>query len=148
MKSFQFPLQRVLDWRLLQMRTEEEKLAALQHTLAGLIHRENTLIAAQLKSELGLLTLPSIDGSDLQALAAFQLHMQSERESLRGSRRQCEAQIAAQRNRLVKARKDYRVLEKLKEKRWRTWTYLSDREVEHTAAENYISKWARSELEQ
>ena len=29
MKAFQFPLQRVLEWRELQMRTEEEKLSTL-----------------------------------------------------------------------------------------------------------------------
>src|SRR5713101_6439552 len=105
MKSFRFPLQRVLDWRALSLRTEEEKLGGLQHKLASFQHRENALTAAQLKSELGLLGLPSIDGSDLQAL------------------------------------KDYRVLEKLKEKRLRTWTYLSDRELENIAAESYISNW-------
>ena len=147
MKSFHFPLQRVLDWRTLQMRTEEEKLAALQTTLSTLIHRDNQLTAAQLKSELSLLGSDCIEGSDLQALAAFQVRIRSEREVLNASRRKCEAQIVEQRNRLLKARKDYRVLEKLKEKRWKTWTYLSDREVEHTAAENYISQWARSAME-
>jgi flagellar export protein FliJ len=146
-KSFQFPLQRVLDWRALQMRTEEEKLAALQQTLAALVHRENTLIAEQLKSEMGILGQPAIEGSELQALAAFQSRFQSERRSLRVDRTKCETEIAAQRKRLLKARKDFRVLEKLKEKRWRTWTYFSDREVEHTAAESYIAKWVRSENE-
>ena len=129
------------------MRTEEEKLAALQRTLAALLHRENELTAAQLKSELELLGLASISGSDLQALAAFQLRMQNERETLKVRRRQAEAQAAAQRTRLMKARKDCRVLEKLKEKRWRMWMYLSDREVEQTAADNYMAKWAQSEAE-
>jgi flagellar biosynthesis chaperone FliJ len=129
------------------MRTEEEKLAGLQHKLGELVHLENAIIAAQLKSEMGILGLPSIEGSDLQALAAFQARIHVERAKLRVQRTQCEAEIAKQRNRLVKARKDFRVLEKLKEKRWRTWVYLSDREVEHTAAESYISKWVRSQDE-
>ena len=147
MKTFQFPLQRVLNWRALQMRSEEEKLAGLQHALAALIHRDNALTATQLKSELELLGLPSIDGSDLQALAAFQSRIQSEREILKVNRTRCEAQIAEQRTKLLKARRAFRVLEKLREKRWRMWTYLSDREVEHTAADNYISKWSQAELE-
>jgi flagellar export protein FliJ len=146
-KTFRFPLQRVLDWRALQMRTEEEKLSGLQQTLAALVHRETALLAEQLKSEMELLGQPSIDGSDLQALASYQLRIQHERDALRANRVRCESQIAEQRTRLLKARKDCRVLEKLKDKRWRTWTYLSDREVEHTAAENYISKWVREELE-
>jgi hypothetical protein len=52
-----------------------------------------------------------------------------------------------QRKRLLQARRDHTVLEKLKEKRLRTWSYLSDREIEETAAEAYISKWARNESE-
>jgi len=45
-KSFKFSLQRVLDWRALQMRTEEEKLAMLQRKLAALAQREQSLTAA------------------------------------------------------------------------------------------------------
>jgi flagellar export protein FliJ len=147
MKSFRFSLQRVLDWRTLQMRQEEEKLGGLQNKLAEIVHRENALMAAQVKSESALLGLEAIGGSDLRALAAFQLHMQSERVALKAARTQCEAQIVEQRKRLLKARRDYRVLEKLKERRLKTWSYLSDRETEETAAESYISRWARTESE-
>jgi flagellar export protein FliJ len=147
MKSFRFSLQRVLDWRTLQMRQQEEKLGALQNTLAGIVYRENELMAAQVRSESSLLGLTSIDGSDLRALAAFQLRMQSERASLKAARSQCEAQVVEQRKLLLKARRDYRVLEKLKERRFRAWSYLSDRETEETAAEAYISRWVRTESE-
>lgn len=147
MKSFRFSLQRVLDWRTLQMRREEEKLGGLQNKLAGIVHRENALLAAQVKSESGLLGLESIHGSDLRALAAFQLRMQNERVTLKAARTQCETQIVEQRKRLLKARRDHTVLEKLKEKRLRAWSYLSDRETEETAADAYISKWARTESE-
>jgi flagellar export protein FliJ len=147
MKSFQFPLQRVLDWRALLMRMEEEKLAALQHKLASLVQRENALIAARSKAELDVLRLPSIDGAQIRALAAFRLRIQNDCASIRASRVQCETQIAEQRRRLLVARKDLRSLQKLKEQRWKTWQYLSGREVEDTAAENYISQWARTTLD-
>jgi flagellar export protein FliJ len=147
-KSFHFPLQRVLDWRGLQMRSEEEKLAGLQHALAALIQRENALVAADLKAEMDLVKLASISGPELQALAAFQKRVKTDRAALVAQRAQCVAQIGEQRKRLLKARRDFRVLEKLKERRWKTWTYLTDREIETTAAEAYISKWIRSELEQ
>lgn len=144
MKSFRFPLQRVLDWRSLQLRTEEEKLAGLQQKLASLIQRDKALTAAQSKSESAVLGSPTIKGSDLRALAGFQLRIKSERETLKVSQTQCEAQVAEQRKRLLKARKDFRVLEQLKEKRHKEWSYLGDREVEDTAAESYISNWLRS----
>jgi len=143
-KSFRFPLQRVLDWRGLQLRAEEEKLAGLQQKLASLIHREKALAVAQSRSESAVLGLPSIEGSDLRALAGFQVRIKSERAALKASRAQCDAQIVEQRKRLLKARKDYRVLEQLKEKRYKTWSYMGDREVEDTAAESYTSNWLRA----
>lgn len=145
MKTFRFPLQRVLEWRALQLRAEEEKLAALHHNLEALVHRENALTASELKAEMELLKLPAIGGSDLQALAAYQVRVKGERVTLRAGKAQFEKQIAEQRKQLLKARKDLRVLEKLKEKRFKGWIYLSDREIENNAAEAYISRWSQSE---
>ncbi len=48
---------------------------------------------------------------------------------------------------LLKARKDHRILEKLKETRYKNWVYLNEREIESTAAEAYLSKWARLETD-
>lgn len=147
MKTFRFPLRRVLDWRAIQLRTEEEKLAALQHKLAAIVARAAALSDAELKTETDLAKSLTLTGMDLQRFAAFQLRVRSEHASLKASRVQCEAQIVEQRKRLLKARKEVRVLEKLREKRFETWTYLNDREVETIAAEAYISRWARSEFE-
>jgi hypothetical protein len=144
MKRFVFPLQRVMDWRTLQVRSEEEeKLANLQQQAEALALRENALTTAELNSEIELLKRPSIEGSDLQALALFQERVHKERANLQVRRKQFEAQVVEQRKRLLKARRDVRVLEKLKESRLRTWTYMSDRETENTAAESFLAKWAR-----
>jgi hypothetical protein len=92
------------------MRTEEEKLAGLQHQLSALVHRENALTATELKSEMELMKLPTIRGFDLQALAAYQVHVKAERVKLQAGRAQCEKLIAEQRKQLLKARKEFRVL--------------------------------------
>ena len=143
MKRFQFPLQRVLEWRSLHMRSAEEQLTRLQEEHAGLVHRENSLRAAELKAEMGLLKLPTMDGSDLQSLGAFQLRIRSERAQLLEARAKCQAEIVKQRTRVLIARRDFKVVEKLKERRLQSWTYLTDREIENTAAEAYLSRWAR-----
>ncbi len=147
MKSFRFPLQRVLDWRGIQLRTEEEKLAGFQQKLASLTQREKALTAAQSRSESAVLASPSIAGSDLRALAGFRVRINSERAALKATRTQCEAQIAEQRKRLLKARKDCRVLEQLKEKAAQRLVVPGEREMEETAAESYISNWLRSSAE-
>ena len=148
MKRFQFPLQRVLDWRSLHMRSAEEQLTRLQEQQAALVHRENALRAAELQSEMGLLKLPSMDGSELQSLAGFQVRIRRERSELQEARAKCLAEIVQQRTRVLIARRDFKVVEKLKEKRLQSWTYLTDREIENTAAEAFLSRWARAETQE
>jgi len=147
MKAFQFPLQRVLEWRELQMRTEEEKLSTIQNKLAEVLHRENALTAAQLNAEMNVLGRPVVEATEFRALAAFQLRIRGEKVSLVAVRKNLEIQISEQRKRLLKVRKDCKVLENLKERRKKAWTYLHDRELENTAAESFISNWARSNAE-
>jgi hypothetical protein len=79
----------------------------------------------------------------LQALALFQAQTRKQQQILRDQQKRCEAYLADQRQLLLKVRRDHRVLEKLKERRWQTWAYLNDREVEETAADAYMAKWAR-----
>lgn len=147
MKSFQFPLQRVLEWRALQARTEEDKLTGLQHNMSQLIHHDATLTAAELKSGMGVLGQESVGGRELHSLAAFRLRIQGERAKLKLAKQQCEKLIIEQRKRVIAARRQKCVLENLKERRQSSWSYLHNRELEETAAENYISKWLRTESE-
>ncbi|MDP8988928.1 MAG: hypothetical protein M3N41_02450 [Acidobacteriota bacterium] len=147
MKAFQFPLQRVLEWRELHMRTEEERLSTIQNKLAEVLHRENALTAAQLNAEMNVLGRPLVEATEFRALAAFQLRIRGEKVSLVAARRNLEIQIAEQRKRLLKVRKDCKVLEDLKERRKKAWTYLHERELENTAAESFLSNWARSNAE-
>ncbi len=147
MKSFRFPLQRVLEWRALQLRAEEEKLAALQQQLTALRQQAQELSTACTNSQAGVLGATSIAGSDLQSLAAFQVRVRKQQELLQQMAVKCEAVVADQRQRLLKARTSHRILEKLKERRHRTWIYLNDQEIEETAAEAFLSKYIREGAE-
>jgi flagellar export protein FliJ len=147
MKTFHFRLQRVLEYRELQMRTEEEKLSTIQNQLAEVLHRENALTAAQLNAEMNLLGRPVVEATEFRALSAFQFRIRSEKVSLLAARKNLETQIAEQRKRLLKVRKDCKILQNLKDRRKKAWTYLSDREIENIAAESYISNWAHSNAE-
>ena len=147
MKTFRFPLQRVLEWRSLQLRVEEEKLAGLQQQLTALLQLRDKLEAAGSRSESQLFASGTAAGSDLQSWALYRARLAKQQELLKTQLLQCEKLILEQRQRLLKARTDHRVLERLKERRWRQWVYLNDREVEDTAAEVYLAKWGREDLE-
>ena len=147
MKTFRFPLQRVLEWRALQLRVEEEKLAGLQQQLANLLQLREKLEAERNRSQSHLFASGTAVGSDLQTWALYQARLVKQQEILRTQLLQCEKLTLEQRQRLLKARTDHRVLERLKERRWRQWVYLNDREQEDSAAEAYLSKWSREDLE-
>ncbi|HUA85560.1 MAG TPA: flagellar FliJ family protein [Bryobacteraceae bacterium] len=148
MTPFRFPLDKVLDWRRLLMRAEEEKLAVLQSRLQQIRQRISLLVSTQQKSEWSYRNLPSVAGSDLHSLPAFQARVNRQRTVLELEQKKCETQIEAQRAQLLKARRDYRVLEKLKERRHRAWAYELDRELENTAADAYFSKLIQSRSEE
>jgi flagellar FliJ protein len=148
MKIFRFPLQRVLEWRALQLRVEEEKLAGLQQQLASLFQLREKLAAERNRSESHLFASGTAAGSDLQSWALYQARLAKQQELLKTHLAQCEKLIVEQRQRLLKARTDHRVLEKLKERRWRQWVYLNDRELEETAAEVYLAKWPREGVDE
>jgi len=148
MKIFRFPLQRVLEWRALQLRVEEEKLAGLQQQLASLLELREKLAAERNRSESHLFASGTAAGSDLQSWALYQARLAKQQELLKAHVAQCEKLVLEQRQRLLKARTDHRVLEKLKERRWRQWVYLNDRELEETAAEVYLAKWPREGVDE
>jgi flagellar protein FliJ len=147
MKIFRFPLQRVLEWRALQLRVEEEKLATLQQQLTSMLELREKLDSARNRSESHLFVSGTAAGSDLQSWALYQARLVKQQEVLKTQIVQCEKLTLEQRQRLLKARTDHRVLERLKERRWRQWVYLNDRELEDTAAEVYLAKWSREDLE-
>lgn len=147
MKTFRFPLQRVLEWRALQQRVEEEKLAGLQQQLTSLLQLRKQLSSERNRSQSQLFSSGTAAGSDLQSWALYQARLVKQQELVKTQLGQCEKLILEQRQRLLKARTDHRVLERLKERRWRQWVYLNDRELEDTAAEVYLSKWSRDDSE-
>ena len=148
MKAFRFHLDRVLAWRATELRAAEERLAQLQHQLLALSRQEAQLLADYYDNAGRLMSSPTIVGSELTALGVFRERTGRMHQALRAQRAQCEAHIAEQRQKLLKARKDYRILEKLKERRRRNWVYLNDREVESIAAEAHLVNWIRESREQ
>src|SRR5215831_2353582 len=116
MKSFRFPLQRVLEWRTVQLRVEEEKLAALQQQQAALLQVGERLAAERSRSAAELFASGTAAGSELQTWALYQAKLAKQQELLKAKLAQCEKLVQEQRQRLLKARTDHRVLENLKER--------------------------------
>lgn len=143
MTHFRFALERVLELRRVQLQAEEEKLARLQQQLEGIDQRVNAIAATELRSEWALRKMPAVAASDLHTLSDFQARVRKVQAVLAVEKQQVTKGIQAQRARLLNARKEFRVIEKLKERRFKLWQYQADREIEDLAADAHNSKLIR-----
>jgi len=55
----------------------------------------------------------------------------------------CERQSAAQRQKVLEAQRQCRLLERLEHRRHAEWRRAADREMESLAAESFLARWHR-----
>jgi len=143
MKKFNFPLDRVLDWRRSQARMEESKLEQIYGELRRLEIREKSLLEERARSQKHLATIPAASSEELAAFDSFHGHLREECLRLDNQRNECRTRIDAQIQIVTLRRRDVRLLEKLKEKQHGNWTAEFNREIEQQAAEAALAKWSR-----
>lgn len=90
-----------------------------------------------------VLSAPSIDSADLAALETYRQWVDRRQIELEGEAARLEAAIAAQRRTLLEASREFRLLEKLRERRFAEWKRLAETEFEAEAGELYLAKWQR-----
>jgi flagellar export protein FliJ len=143
MKRFQFPLDRVRRWRQEQASLEESKLQQLFGQLEGLAAEKAMAARDRAASDRSVLEQASIDASELQALDAYRSHVRTTIGKIEERQLEVTAQIEAQRQRLMEARRQAELLEHLKTKMFGEWQTLVGREEETVAGELYLAKWQR-----
>jgi hypothetical protein len=143
MTSFQFPLQRALDWRRTQLELAEARLHQQLAALAELDRARAGLEAEGDRTEVEVREYNPLAGQDLTALGSFRLLLQARQKEIAGRRLECEWELAARKSALLEARRRCRLLEQLKETRWAEWQLARDRELEELASESYLARWVR-----
>jgi flagellar export protein FliJ len=144
MTRFHFPLQRVLDWRRTQLEVEEAKFRQAVATLSALDHAGAELDASAVRTECEVRRWDPVGGGDLAALGAYRLRVRSEKARLQAKRSECARAVAAQQAAMLEARRRFRLLERLKERRLAEWKTAQERELEEIASEAYLAQWGRS----
>lgn len=145
MKRFHFQPRTALEWRRGRMEREQAHLAGLEAR-----RRELLSAMAALRQDWGdsrelVLSAPSIDSADLAALETYRQWVDRRQIELEGEAARLEAAIAAQRRTLLEASREFRLLDKLRERRFAEWKRLSETESEAEAGELYLAKWQRRE---
>jgi hypothetical protein len=143
MKRFQFPLETVRRWRLERVGIEELKLRQIlaeEHKLAATKVQIQSELAQTVQQVIGQ---GSMQPLELESLDSFRLYVRGRVRNLESQERQCEAKIIEQRNQLLEARRQFELLERLREKAMREWRAAGNKEQEEMAAELFLAKSIR-----
>lgn len=143
MTAFRFRLEKVMELRRRQMETEEAKLKQHMAALAELDRWRAELEAAGIAAELDVRRWSPLHGADLAALGGFRSHIRQQEKRIAEHRKARERQMEDQQKVLMEARRRYRLLERLKEKRRTEWQEAADRELEALAGESHLARLVR-----
>jgi hypothetical protein len=143
MAQFHFPLEKVLRWRALQLATEEAKLKVLLQEQVNLQTKRAQIGSEAARLTASLATLENLRGQDFQTATAYSFHLKLQAYHLTLKLSQCEKRLAAQKKEHHNAQRRVRVLEQLKDKQLRTWTYEETRQLEMLASESYLAHWGQ-----
>jgi len=141
MKSFSFPLERVREWRSEQLDVEEGTLRALVAGRMALMSRRQELLEDRRSLDLALTRAREVTAEALAALEAYRRWIKAETQRLATAILEAESRVAAQRQRVIEAQRNCRLLGKLRERALRQWWKDAGRETENLAAEIYLAKW-------
>ncbi len=143
MKRFRFPLERVRCWRAEQASAEELKLEQLRAELDRLARERRRVEMEALQASAEVLARPSLDALELTSLDAYRLHLRQRVREIDYRRAQRTQQIAEQRQRVIEARRQAELLDRLHDQAWKAWSAASDKEQETLAADLFLAKAVR-----
>ncbi len=141
MRSFQFPLERILGWRRNEFEAEEARLAPLLAERKRLEAARQDLLAAWERAGKRLLAGESARGSDLVALGSYRARLQRESETNERQQKDAQERIYRQQARVREAHRHLRLLEKLRQRQLEQWRLAWDHELENFAGEAYLARW-------
>lgn len=141
MKAFRFALQRILEFRASRVEEEERKLTALQEELAALDRATEQVEKSREQSARSMATAQAARGEELRALTRFCSRLDREQAALDEKKSSCAQRLVGQRRSYMEARREHRLLEKLREKQLAEWTRDAGREMDKVAGELYLARW-------
>lgn len=143
MKRFRFPLEVALDYRRLQAEREEARLQECQRELRYWEFQLQQLARTRDEASRELHTQAVGGFLPLRIHDAYAQHHRKQTQKFAAQAEQCREKVAQQEIRVNEARRQHRLLEKLKEKAQQEWQAAVDREQEALAAEAYLAQWNR-----
>jgi hypothetical protein len=129
MKRFSFPLEIVRRWRAEQASVEELKLQQIRAAKDRLGALKTAIRAELAKTEEGLLAQAILVPHELETLDSYRIYVQGRVRGLENEERQAETNIVAQRHRVMEARRQFELLDRLRIKTYTEWTAATNRKI-------------------
>jgi DNA-binding SARP family transcriptional activator len=143
MSGFRFPLQRVLSWRETQLSIEETDLERLRFELTTVEKALEDLESRDTKEIEIIQFAQSLQGGEVAGIASARKWVMQERKRLQSRVADCIRGIELKTAALMEARRNVRLMERLKERRHASWTQEENRILEDLAGESAIASWRR-----
>jgi len=144
MARYQFPLQRVLEYRRLQLAMEQAKWEKLLAAREALRQRHAALWQKAGESRQQLAAAGSqVTRTELAAVDGYAAYVRAESARLDGEAAHLEARMGEQQRQTAEAARRCRLLEKLADRRRAEWDAAAAKELEALAAEAFLARWTR-----
>jgi serine phosphatase RsbU (regulator of sigma subunit) len=145
MRSFKFPLERVLDWYGNQFHLEQTRLATAMASLHAIEQSIARFHAECLGVERDIIGRRDIPGRDFAALGLYRLRAKKLEQEFSRELQRREQAVRDQMQRVQEAQRRVRLIEKLRERRLEEHQYLEAKELENLAAEAFLARWDRTQ---
>ncbi|MFO0503670.1 MAG: hypothetical protein ACK527_15875 [Acidobacteriota bacterium] len=145
MKRYQFTLDGVLRLRIQQTESAEAELAALYRELENLQAQKEALRNELERSQAEVLHSGGpLTGEDLVRLEGYRRWVTSQQRRQAQSTADCISRIQEQNRRVLDAKRNQQLLEKLRDRGRQRWESEAAREEQALAEEAYLSQWAQN----
>lgn len=145
MKRYQFTLDGVLRLRIQQTESAEAELAALYRELESLRAQQEALRNELECSQAEVLHSGGpLTGDDLVRLEGYRRWATSQQRRQARSTADCISRIQEQNRRVIEAKRNQQLLEKLRDRGRQRWELEAAREEQALAEEAYLSQWAQN----
>jgi flagellar biosynthesis chaperone FliJ len=142
-KRFRFRLESVLRWRQTLASIEEDKLRKLYGGLRDVERSRAEMENLRRRVPAELAGRSGLTGAELTALDTYLRRLAAVEQDLRERKARIEQEIQKQRQAVVEAHRQVRLLERLRARRLAEWQADFNRENERVAADNYLARWRR-----
>ncbi|MEZ5353653.1 MAG: hypothetical protein R2762_13525 [Bryobacteraceae bacterium] len=147
MKKFQFPLERLLEFRRLQEEMERARMLRLAAEIGQIEQQRSELArvegraADDVRRATAAGSFPVV--APLSALPAFRERVRRLDRRMESQKAELTRQMDAQTALLRQARQRSEVLERCREKAFEQWRAAMEHEMENLAGELHLAKWKR-----